>query len=168
MTRPLSVFIFCLGSHFLLQAQSEAERDTAYQSFLATYEQRITKDHLDGHYIPIDVSDAVTVLDELVADRSKEKIKVLAEEDLVKKLFFGFGRWLRVNWGFDSGSRLSHHLKGMGITHPEDMTKAMMIFYHRHLRGRDLAQKALATQLAEAREKLRLARLVPIDSSQQN
>jgi len=167
MIRTLFILIAWLVANSLIHAQGDPLQDTAYQNYLHRYEELIAKSHIDGHYIPTDVADAVLTLDKLIEEKSQAKIKVLSEKDLVQKLFFGFGRWLRINWSFDDGSRLAHHLKGLGITHPEDMVEAMMIFYQRHLMGKDLNQQELAGRLAKKREELRLSRLVPIDTAQQ-
>ena len=122
--------------------------------FKASYEERIKKERLMGRYIPKDMNDAFAVIGTMIEDKDKEKFKNLSEQDALHKLYFSFHRWIIVNWGFEGGSRFSHYLKNIGLSHPEDMATFVVITYHRKLNGKDLGIKELATQLKEERKKL--------------
>ena len=121
--------------------------------FEKKYQQRIKKDVLHGTYIPKDVADAFIQLNKLIDAESKNKYKSMKEMDAVYKLSGGFGRWIIHNWGFYEGSRYSHHLKGMGIHHPEEMAKFTMLMYHRNLNKKKLNVKDYLDALAAQKQK---------------
>ena len=135
--------------------------DTTYQQrYEMEYQQRIKLQKIEGHYIPKDVDDAMAELDQIVDMVGKAKFKAQSEEIAVKQIHFSFGRWMIVNWGFYEGSRLSHYLRGMGVTYPDDMASVLMTCYHRHLNNRPLGLEDLAISYAEKRRKEVEARLL--------
>ncbi len=131
---------------------TEAEYEAAYQ-------KRIQKEILDGVYIPKDLTDAFIQLNKLIDEDSKAKFKKMPEEEVSKKLFFSFGRWITYNWGFYGGSRLSNYLRGLGIYQPDDMASFIMIAYHRNLKQEKLDIKGLIQYFEEKREKEKETRL---------
>lgn len=129
-------------------------QDTTYQQLHEIeYAQRIALEKINGRYIPKDVDDAIKELDKLVDMVGKAKFKAQPEEMAVRKVHFSFGRWMILNWGFYEGSRLSHYLRGLGITYPDDMATALMTWYHRHLLARPLDIEDLAKLFSERRKK---------------
>jgi hypothetical protein len=60
---------------------------------------------------------------------------------------------MEVNWNFHEGSRLSHYLKGKGILHPEDMSKYLMICFHRKLNDKAMDEKSVIDGLVATRRK---------------
>lgn len=120
------------------------------------YQERIKLTHIYDVYIPQDVDDAMTNLDKLTSPEAREKYAAATEEVAVQKLFFSLGRWMILNWGFEEGSRLSHHLRERGVYHPDDMARVLMTSYHRYLHGKPLE---LDEQVAVIRERLRKERL---------
>lgn len=139
---------FCLNSA-LAQKFEPADTEAQYN---AQYEQRIKKERLFGRYIPKDLNDAFAQFDLLIDIKDRQKFQTLSEEEAYHKLFFSFQRWIVNNWGFDGGSRFSHYIKGIGISHPEDMAAFVMVTYHRKLNGKDLGIKELATRLKDNRK----------------
>ena len=121
--------------------------------FEKKYQQRIKKEVLHGSYIPKDVADAFVQLNKLIDTASKDKYKTMGEMDAVYKLSGGFGRWIIHNWGFYEGSRYSHHLRSMGIYHPEEMAKFTMLMYHRYLNKKKLDVKAYLDGLETQKKK---------------
>lgn len=142
-------FIFIVSTLSLpLSAQ-----DTTYQQrYELEYAERISKSTINGRYIPKDLDEAMIELDKLVDLVGKAKFKAQAEDRAVRNIHFSFGKWMIVNWGFYEGSRLSHFLRGRGITHPDDMASTLMRCYHRHLNKRPLEFEALAIACAEKRK----------------
>lgn len=132
------------------------EKEDPYQK---KYEWRIRQEVLYGVYIPKDVNEALILLNRLTDEASKTKLKGMSESEVVNKLFFSFGRWISYNWGFRDGSRLSVNLRGMGIFSPDDMTRFMMILYHRSLKKQPLDIKTLLQSIHEKQEKLKQQRL---------
>lgn len=117
--------IACRG---MAQKPPETEKE-----FEEAYEWRIKQEMLNNVYIPKDLTDAFIQLNKLIDAESQAKFKNVPEEEAAQKLFFSLGRWITLNWGFYGGSRLSHFIKNLGIYHPEDMARFIIISYHRNL-----------------------------------
>jgi len=142
---------------FLLVAifsfSSFAQNLTKDEIFQKNYNKRIKKERLYGVYIPKDVPDAFAQLNKLTPREAKANFKSVPEEVAVKKLHFSLGRWIIHNWGFYEGSRLSHHLRQIGVAHPDDQARVIITVYHRYLNKTPLAVKELATYYTEKRRK---------------
>jgi hypothetical protein len=152
----LMVFVFFLlqFSIFAQPTSKQYEPAGTEEDFKKNYEERIKKERLMGRYIPKDINDAFVVINTMIEDKDREKFKNFSEQDALHKLYFSFHRWIIVNWGFEGGSRFSHYLKNMGLSHPDDMATFVVITYHRKLNNKDLGIKDLATTLKEKRKKL--------------
>lgn len=147
MIKPVLLTIgLLLFSLQFLAAQKPAETLSEYEE---TYKWRIRQDYLYGVYIPKDLGDAFIQLNKLIDADSKKDFMSLPEEQAADILFFSFGRWITHNWGFYGGSRLSEFLRGVGIYHPEDMARFVIITYHRNLHRKSLDVKALVDQFQE-------------------
>jgi len=125
------MFTICLTTGFSQIAKMDS-------LFYANYEQRIKQSRIDGVYIPKDLDDAFSELDELSEPAGIEKFKNAPEEVVAQKLKGGLGRWMLINWGFTEGSRLSHYISELGIKHQEDMSQFLIVSYHRYLNNRPL------------------------------
>jgi len=143
----LMLAIFTTGLH----AQTKPPSNEA--EFEAAYNKRIKKEYLKGVYIPKDLADAFIALNRLTEDASKAKYKSMPEAVAVTKLHFSLGRWMIQNWGFYEGSRLSHYLKELGIHHPDDMARFIMLSYHRNLNKNKLDVKTQIEQIKEMRKR---------------
>lgn len=130
------------------------------------YERNITRATIQGVYIPFDLYDAVKRLEALSPEESLEKFRNAPEEGIDRKLHFGLGRWMIVNWNFYEGSRLSHYLRQMGITYPEDMANFLIVCFHRYINGKDLDAKNLAQKYIEARRSDLLERKKIVDPAE--
>lgn len=124
---------------------TEAEMDSIYAT-------RILLEEIDGVYIPIDLEDAFTELERLSASGDIDKFKKATEETVRDKLHFGLGRWMMYNWGFYMGSRLSHELRALGLEHPDDMAKFLLVSWHRHLNEKSLEIEAQVDYYYQIRE----------------
>lgn len=144
----LSLVIACFV--FQLAAQKPAE---TIEEFEATYQKRIQQEFLHNVYIPKDLTDAFLQLNQLIDGDSKDKFKSVPENIVSTKLHFSLGRWITHNWGFYAGSRLSHHLKSLGLHHPDDMSRFIIITYHRSLNRESLQVRNLVKFLNEERKK---------------
>lgn len=149
-----SVFFFVVFWAGLGYAQPTVAEKEAEQN----YQERIKKEYIHGVYIPADLSDAFTRLNKLIDKDSKKKFKEVPEEIAVKKLHFSLGRWMIYNWGFYEGSRLSDAIRKMGVYHPDDMARFIIITYHRYLNKEELKVKELIETFAEKQEKEKEAR----------
>lgn len=129
---------------------SQVQEEDPYQK---KYEWRIRQEVLYGVYIPKDVNEALLELNRLTDAESKAKLKAMSEQDVVNKLFFSLGRWMSYNWSFYDGSRLTVNLRNMGIYSPEDMSRFLMILFHRSLNKKPLEIKELLQQFQEKEER---------------
>jgi len=109
------------------------------------------KIRINGAYIPKDINDAIVQLEKLSDGKSLEKFKNTPEQDVAKRLHFGLGRWMIVNWNFYGGSRFEKKLRDLGLGHPDDMADFMIVIFHRHLNGKELKAKDLAEDFHQKR-----------------
>lgn len=155
LKKPFLTLCLILAGLAVLSAQKPPETLEEYEK---AYEYRIRQEYLYGVYIPKDLTDAFIQLNKLIDEPSKQKFKAIDEEEATRRLFFSLGRWISHNWGFYGGSRLSHFLKGLGLTHPDDMASFVIITYHRNLNRkpldvRPLVEKFKAERLKEQEER---------------
>lgn len=132
---------------------SFAQNLTREEVFQKNYNKRIKKERLYGVYIPKDVPDAFAQLNRLTPREAKVNFKAVPEEVAVRKLHFSLGRWIIHNWGFYEGSRLSHHLRQIGVNHPDDQARVIITAYHRYLNKAPLNVKKLTEYYTEKRRK---------------
>lgn len=151
-TNNISVIILLLLPFYALDAQSIQPKKVIPTD--TTYLENIKKSRLYGVYIPRDIDDAMEKLMELTDEDARKPLKEISEEMMVKKLFFGLGRWMEYNWNFEEGSRLSHYMRQKGLYYTEDMTRFMLITFHRHINQKPLESEKLIHQLAEQRQKI--------------
>ena len=126
--------LLVIGSLFISGytfSQTEAE-------YMAEYTKRITMEMINGVYIPADLEDAFSELNRLSDPKGITEFKTTPEDSIRRKLHFGLGKWMLVNWGMEDGSRISHYLKQKGITLPDDMVEYLIVMWHRNLNGKPL------------------------------
>ena len=145
--------IFLISMVSLVHAQSKAIMDSMELAFQEAYTKRISKKYLDGTYIPKDILDACSELSRLSDPRGIEKIKMASEEDAVRKLHFGLGKWISHKWSFYDGSRYSHYLKELGIHMPDDMIRITIRMWHRQLLNKPLNFKQTIEKMVSERKK---------------
>lgn len=131
-----------------LMAQTK-KQDKAFEE---EYQKRIKKSRINDVYIPKDFQDAFVELKRLSHPQDLKNFAGQPEEEVAKKLHFGLGRWMTVNWGFYEGSRFSHYMKEKGITFPDDMAQLVMRLFHRHLNSQPLEEEALIASYVDKRD----------------
>ena len=122
-------------------------------NFEKQYQERITKEVINGVYIPQDLAECFQELNKKTSEESRRKFKAMPEAEAATKLHFSLGRWIWYNWSLFEGSRLSVYLNKVGVHHPEDMAKLIIISYHRYLNKKPLEVKSLAQEIDAARQK---------------
>lgn len=105
------------------------------EEFEANYAKRIKMEMINGVYIPFDLEDAFSELNRLSVPAGLAEFKASPEDSIRRKLHFGLGRWILMNWGFEEGSRMSHYMKGRGVSLPDDMVDVIILTWHRKLNG---------------------------------
>lgn len=149
----MSRIAFLVSLFSLISILSFAQGPPVYESdFEKKYKRNIQKDYLHGVYIPKDLADAFVQLNKLIDTDSKTKFKNAQEDIVADKLFFSLGRWIIHNWNFYGGSRFSHYIKNLGIHHPEDMARFVIIAYHRNLNRNSLNIKELIQSFRKKQE----------------
>lgn len=101
-------------------------------------ELRFVADSLRGVYIPTDLEDCFRQIDGFWADSIKMQIASYTEEAFGSNAHLGFGMWMRNDWQFWRGSRLSSYFNELGIYHPDDMSGIILTSYHRYLSGKEI------------------------------
>ncbi len=129
-----------------------AQKDIAAEK-QKQYEQNIVKEEINGIYIPYDIEDAMTQLNLMATEESRAKLVGAGENVVVERLSKGLGRWMMVNWSFFEGSRLSHHMRQMGVSIPEDMAEFLIRTYYRELNNEDPEIESRAKVIYELRKK---------------
>ena len=128
---------YLLGEHInekeIFEPYQKIENKTAEEEKI-----KYTTDSLNGVYIPKDLEDCFKQIDSFWADSTKTEIKQWTEEEFCRRAHFGFGMWMRNNWGLWRGSRLSKCFNEMGIFHPDDMSGIILTSYHRYLTEKEI------------------------------
>lgn len=154
-------FIAVFALLFALQtgsAQPPAGPPETREQYERAYQRRIKQERLYGIYIPKDLADAFNELNKKIDAESEQKFKSAPEDVVADRLFFSLGRWIIHNWGFYGGSRFSVYLKDLGLSHPDDMARFIIITYHRNLNRVPLEVKPLLETLRTARQETIRAR----------
>jgi hypothetical protein len=117
------------------------------------YQENIKKSRIDGVYIPIDYKEAIEEVKALAPDEGLVNFQQIEDEDIAaRKLYFGLGRWMTLNWSFAEGSRLSHSLKTLGVVHQEDMVLFLLTMLHRDLNQDTSGPEDVVERLATKRK----------------
>lgn len=153
----IATFVFSAG--YAQQEEEPIGPPSTAEEFEAQYAERIKQTHLFDVYIPADLEDAIRELERLTPEASLLSYKNAPEDVVVRKLFFGLGRWIIYNWGFYEGSRLSHFLRESGIYDPDDMARVIMISFHRKLNARPIDFEGQVKTIQERVETERKNRL---------
>jgi hypothetical protein len=127
-----------LGILWMMLIWSASGIAQTIEEYEANYATRIKQEMINGVYIPIDLEDAFTELERLSEPKGLIEFKTAPEDSIRRKLHFGLGRWILINWGFEEGSRLSHYMKGRGVSLPDDMVDVIIITWHRRLNAKPL------------------------------
>lgn len=135
-SKILSFFLIFLGlwTEASAQVPDQAPAQTP-EEYQANYAKRIKLEMINGVYIPFDLDDAFSELERLSDPKGLAEFKAAPEDSVRRKLHFGLGRWILINWGFEEGSRMSHYMKGRGVSIPDDMVEVIIITWHRKLNG---------------------------------
>jgi len=143
---PLLVFI---GLSNLGNAQELPQTE---EEFNKQYAIDIRKTHLDEIYIPANLEEAFQEIQALTEGDALDKFAQAPIDKVAQRLHFGIGRWMSVNWKFETGSRLSHQLKEKGLKSPDAMSQYMIRALHAHLNGGELDEKAVVALVNKTHE----------------
>ncbi len=119
--------------------------------YMQQYKKNIKREYLNDVYIPADLDEAIVELMELGDDAALDNFKRAPEEEIARSLHFGLGRWITLKWNLLDGSRYSHYLRSMGISHPDDQVEFTIVSLHRYLNDRDQDMEARAAAYEKKR-----------------
>ncbi len=142
-----------LNGPFTAAAQTTVAPANTSPEFERQYKERIIQDRINGIYIPKNLDEVIVELNKNISPESQAKIKIIPEDTVCPLLHRRLGTWMIHNWGFYEGSRLSHYLRSAGVSYPDDMADFLILAFHRHLNGRPIGIKELATRYREIRKK---------------
>jgi hypothetical protein len=125
---------FCLNSY----AQDDVVFPKGEKGYEALYQRNIKKSRINGIYIPANLEEAFTELDDLSPDGAKIKFTNAPEDIIATKLHFGLGRWISVYWNFTEGSRYVEYLRQLGLADHDHMIQFTIVSYHRYKNNRPL------------------------------
>lgn len=148
----MRIYFFILLISVSFVSMNAQTREQVMHEADSTYKVNITKTRLNGVYIPKDIPDAMLELDRLSPSDAVQKFKSAPEDVVAKKLHFGLGRWMSVNWSFVPGSRFSKVLNELGLIYEEEKINFVLRMYHRHLNGNNLLIKNTAAEYVKKRE----------------
>lgn len=149
----MRMIISCVCLVLLMNVSyGQGEPAATEEAYEKSYEWRVKQQNLYGVYIPADIGDVFHQLNSLSDKNDRNKFKLLTEHQAATVPFFGLGRWISLNWGFYGGSRLTAYLNQLGLYHPDDMTRFILIMYNRHLNEADLNPKEVIDGLTVARK----------------
>lgn len=142
------IMLLCISMSIYTQ-----ESQNKFLSKDSLYNENIKKSRLYNVYIPRDIDDALSKLMELTNEEARKPLMNIDEVTMAKKLYFGLGRWMEYNWNFEEGSCFSHYLRQKGLIYTEDMTKFMLIIFHRHIKQSPLYIDDLIKKMADERKR---------------
>ena len=100
--------------------------------------QTASLDTTESQNIPKNMKDCLRQLDLILSDSVKNEIRSLSESEFLNGAHFGFGTWIRNNWGlWDKNSRLHKYFvrcRGQ-LYEPDFMSGDILSFYYDHLAG---------------------------------
>jgi hypothetical protein len=134
-----------------LPTYSQGEPAATADQHEEKYDWRVRQQRLYGVYIPQDLAEVFTQLTQLSEASGRENFRRLSERDAATLPFFGLGRWMSHNWGFYGGSRLTVYLNQLNLYHPDDMTRFLLVMYHRHLNKKPLDPQPVVEGLLNTR-----------------
>ena len=77
----------------------------------------------------------------MLKPRDIQRLKELQSPDEMSKYHFGFGMYLRNNWGLWGGSRLQKYFFDRGISHPDNMSGIILKHYYDWTHGNNNSWK---------------------------
>lgn len=146
------IILSVMGILVVATISSSQNTSSLQDSLQREYEDRIKLSRIDDIYIPADIYDAFKELDKKTSVDSREKYAGVPEEKIAELMRFRLGFWMKQNWGFGMGSRLTHSLREFGIQSPDEAVDFILIAWHRHLNGKELELEELGAGFSEKRK----------------
>ena len=111
------------------------------QNFETIRDYKMVSDMINGIYIPADINEAITELDNnILSAEDRAYLMSLSEDEFLRNTHHNLGTYLRNEWGLWFDSRLATHLCALGISHPDDMSAYILAAYYRHHHDMDLPE----------------------------
>lgn len=88
--------------------------------------------------IPVNLEACFISIKEIMREGEINKFKEGSEKEATAFYHFGFGRWMRNNWGLWSGSKLKDWFVERGLHHADDMSGVILVSFWRHLNNKPI------------------------------
>lgn len=96
-------------------------------------------DSIDGIYIPYNLYDCFSQIDAIFPDSVKLDMIQNTDREIIGQHHFGYGLWMRNNWGLWRQSRLWIYFYNKGVYHPDDVSSLILKMYHRKINNTELS-----------------------------
>jgi hypothetical protein len=106
-------------------------------------QRNILADSINGVYIPKNMKDSFTRLDQMLSDTLKQSLRHPDPEYGLARFHFSLGLWMRNNWQLWGGSRLQQYFEKLGVNHPDDMSGIILRTYSEYLNGKTLDEASI-------------------------
>ncbi|WP_367389219.1 DUF6794 domain-containing protein [Lewinella sp. LCG006] len=156
----MRTLLFSLLSLLSLAISAQGDPAATEEQYESSYEWRVRQERLFEVYIPKDLGEVFNQLNQLSETSGRENFRRLSEQEAATKPFFGLGRWMSHNWGFYGGSRLTAYLNQLNLYHPDDMTRFLLVMYHRHLNKKNLDPRPVVEGLLKLRREQEQQRIL--------
>jgi hypothetical protein len=114
---------------------------TATQAETDEYEAMLKK-HREAEGKPIEIPTNLEACFEairkMMPEEELDQFKGGSENDVIAKCHFGFGQWLRNNWGLWKGSKLKDWFVEKGLQHADDMSGVILTSFWRQLNDKPI------------------------------
>jgi hypothetical protein len=149
----MKIAISILTFFFLLQFASaqKIQPSNNRTEYKKNYEWRIKQATLGGMYIPKDIPDVFKQLIARSDTASLNSFKKMPETEAVNYQMDRLGMLMLKSWDFYEGSRISNHLRELGVTNPEDMSFFLLLTFHRNLNNKPLDIKPIVEKIKKYR-----------------
>jgi hypothetical protein len=120
------------------KSKSKAKKEKQHERIeeREAYVKRLTKDSINGFYIPQNLGECFVQLDTLLTQYDRKEMKELSDRFDMIRYHHGLGMYLRNNWGLWKGSRLQNYFSERGVYHPDSMSGIILDYYHDWLNGK--------------------------------
>jgi len=102
----------------------------------STTGQKLSKKEIK--YRPQNLEEAFLQLDKILPNSIKQQMQVSGPDTILTSLHFGFGMWIRNNWGLWRGKELAKYSNSIGIFHLDDMSAIILRSYYNKLNDQQL------------------------------
>lgn len=142
-------FLLITGISFTTFGQNNQKPFVSKDS---SYNENIRKSRLYNVYIPRDIDDALAKLIELTDQDARNRLLTIDENTMAKNYILVWeGGWSTI--GILKKVLVFTLPEAKGLIFTEDMTRFMLIIFHRHISQKELKSEEIIAKLSDERKK---------------